>query len=327
MYITRPKEAFHDPQQLRYIIEIAQSGSISLAAQRLFITQPSLSKSVADLEKEMGITIFYRGSRGVMLSPDGVKFLAYARQVVEQADLLEQQYKFGTPVRRVFALSAQHYAVVASAFIDLVREYREDQYEFTLRESRTYDIIEDVRTQRSELGILFLSHFNREVLLRIIRDAELEFVPLFTARPHIFVSTDHPLARRSSVTLDELRSYPRLVYEQGLHNSFYFSEEPHSTAESPKNIVVTDRATLFNLLVGLGAYTISSGIIHQDASGSRITSVPLESDEIMQIGYLHPKDQPLSRLGQRYLEFLQPYLRQKPPSVSDAGTEPDPLCL
>ena len=207
-------------QQLRYIIEIAQSGSISLAAQRLFITQPSLSKSVADLEKEMGITIFYRGSRGVMLSPDGVKFLAYARQVVEQADLLEQQYKFGTPVRRVFALSAQHYAVVASAFIDLVREYREDQYEFTLRESRTYDIIEDVRTQRSELGILFLSHFNREVLLRIIRDAELEFVPLFTARPHIFVSTDHPLARRSSVTLDELRSYPRLVYEQGLHNSF-----------------------------------------------------------------------------------------------------------
>ena len=268
-------------QQLRYIIEIAQSGSISLAAQRLFITQPSLSKSVADLEKEMGITIFYRGSRGVMLSPDGVKFLAYARQVVEQADLLEQQYKFGTPVRRVFALSAQHYAVVASAFIDLVREYREDQYEFTLRESRTYDIIEDVRTQRSELGILFLSHFNREVLLRIIRDAELEFVPLFTARPHIFVSTDHPLARRSSVTLDELRSYPRLVYEQGLHNSFYFSEEPHSTAESPKNIVVTDRATLFNLLVGLGAYTISSGIIHQDASGSRITSVPLESDEIM----------------------------------------------
>ena len=276
-------------QQLRYIIEIAQSGSISLAAQRLFITQPSLSKSVADLEKEMGITIFYRGSRGVMLSPDGVKFLAYARQVVEQADLLEQQYKFGTPVRRVFALSAQHYAVVASAFIDLVREYREDQYEFTL--------------------------------------AELEFVPLFTARPHIFVSTDHPLARRSSVTLDELRSYPRLVYEQGLHNSFYFSEEPHSTAESPKNIVVTDRATLFNLLVGLGAYTISSGIIHQDASGSRITSVPLESDEIMQIGYLHPKDQPLSRLGQRYLEFLQPYLRQKPPSVSDAGTEPDPLCL
>ena len=127
--------------------------------------------------------------------------------------------------------------------------------------------------------------------------------------------------------LDELRSYPRLVYEQGLHNSFYFSEEPHSTAESPKNIVVTDRATLFNLLVGLGAYTISSGIIHQDASGSRITSVPLESDEIMQIGYLHPKDQPLSRLGQRYLEFLQPYLRQKPPSVSDAGTEPDPPCL
>ena len=157
-------------QQLRYIIEIAQSGSISLAAQRLFITQPSLSASIKELENEIGIELFKRTNRGITVTPEGVKFLAYARQVVEQADLLEQQYKFGTPVRRVFALSAQHYAVVASAFIDLVRQYREDQYEFTLRESRTYDIIEDVRTQRSELGILFLSHFNREVLLRIIRE-------------------------------------------------------------------------------------------------------------------------------------------------------------
>lgn len=246
-------------QQLRYIIEIAQSGSISLAAQRLYITQPSLSKSVADLEKEMGITIFYRSSRGVMLSPDGVKFLAYARQVVEQADLLEQQYKFGTPVRRVFALSAQHYAVVASAFIDLVGEYREDQYEFTLRESRTHDIIEDVRTQRSELGILFLSHFNREVLLRIIRDAELEFVPLFTARPHLFVSIDHPLANRelgdaggaaaATPAGDTSRSAQLLLLLGG----------PALHRRKPQKHRGTDRATLFNLLVGLGAYTISSG--------------------------------------------------------------------
>lgn len=297
-------------QQLRYIIEIAQSGSISLAAQRLYITQPSLSKSVADLEKEMGITIFYRSSRGVMLSPDGVKFLAYARQVVEQADLLEQQYKFGTPVRRVFALSAQHYAVVASAFIDLVGEYREDQYEFTLRESRTHDIIEDVRTQRSELGILFLSHFNREVLLRIIRDAELEFVPLFTARPHLFVSIDHPLANRESVTLEELRSYPRLMYEQGLHNSFYFSEEPHSHRRKPQKH--RGSPTVPPSLPPGGAGGIHHQFRHHPPGRHRLENhLGSAGKRRNHADRLPPPQGPaLSRLGQRYLELLQPYLQQ-----------------
>lgn len=297
-------------QQLKYVIAIAECGSITSAAGRLLVAQPSLSKAVFELEKEMGITIFRRNNRGVFLSEDGMKFLSYARQVVEQAELLERQYKEKDPVRRVFAVSSQHYAFVVNAFVALVREYGRDKYEFTLRESRTHDIIEDVRTLRSELGILFLSHFNREVILRILQSADLNFTPLFTAKPHVFVSRGNPLAKRKSVTLEELKGFPRLTYEQGINNSFYYSEELHSTEESPRSIVVTDRATLFNLLIGLGGYTISSGILSSDLNGTDIVSVPLKSDEIMEVGYISPQDRPLAAVSARYLEHLNNYIAE-----------------
>lgn len=295
-------------QQLKYIIQIVESGSISMAAQKLYITQPSLSKAVADLEKEMNITIFYRNNRGVHLSEEGVQFLSYARQVIEQAELLEQQYKHSTPVRRVFAISSQHYAFVVNAFVALVKEYGENQYEFSLRESRTYDIIEDVRTMRSELGILFLSQFNRDVILHILQNDDIQFIPLFTAIPHVFVSRHNPLATLKQVKLDDLKKYPRLTYEQGVNNSFYFSEELHSTLESPKSIIVSDRATLFNLLIGLNGYTISSGILSSDLNGTEIVSIPLLSDEHMEIGYIHTNNRPLSEMSERYLEHLRKYI-------------------
>lgn len=297
-------------QQLKYIIQIVQSGSISTAAQKLFITQPSLSKSVSELENEMGITIFCRNNRGVYLSEDGVKFLSYARQVVEQAELLEHQYKKGAPVRRVFAISSQHYAFVVNAFVALVKEYGEEKYEFSLRELRTNDIIEDVRTFRSELGILFLSNFNREVILRILHNAEIQFTPLFTAKPHVFVSRNNPLAKLDRVTLEDLKKYPRLTYEQGTNNSFYFSEELHSTVDSPKSIVVSDRATLFNLLIGLDGYTISSGILSSDLNGDNIVSVSLESDELMEIGYIHNVIKPINQISRRYIEHLNKYIEE-----------------
>ncbi len=295
-------------QQLKYVIEIVQCGSMTMAAQKLYITQPSLSKTIAELEQEMGISIFHRSSKGVTLTEEGTKFLSYARLVVEQAELLEQTYKHRQPIRRVFAVSAQHYAFAVNAFVALVREYEQDRYEFSLRELRTHDIIEDVRAMRSELGILFLSKFNREVLLRILQNYDLEFVPEFTAKPHVFVSRSNPLAGQTSVSRDDLRAYPRLTYDQGVNNSFYFSEELHSTDESPKSIIVSDRATLFNLLIGLDGYTISSGILSSDLNGTDIVSLPLESDEEMEIGYIHPAGQPLSPIAQRYLEHLRAYI-------------------
>lgn len=295
-------------QQLKYIIVIAECGSITSAAQKLLVAQPSLSKSVSELEKEMGITIFYRNNRGTYLSEEGSKFLSYARQVIEQAELLEQQYKEKETIRRVFSISSQHYAFVVNAFVALVKEYGENKYEFTLRESRTHDIIEDVRTSRSELGVLFLSKFNREVILRIVQTADLKFTPLFNATPHVFVSYENPLAKKKFVTLEDLKAFPRLTYEQGINNSFYYSEELYSTEESPKGIIVTDRATLFNLLIGLEGYTISSGVLSSDLNGTNIVAIPLESDEIMEIGYIMPTDRPLSSVTERYLEHLKNYI-------------------
>ena len=295
-------------QQLKYIITIAECGSITSAAQKLFISQPSLSKSIADLETEMGITIFYRNNRGVYLSQDGLKFLSYAHQVIEQVQLLEQQYKKKEVIRRVFSISAQHYAFVVNAFVVLVKEYSKNKYEFTLRESKTFDIIEDVRTSRSELGVLFLSCFNHEIISRIIQNADLKFTPLFTAKPHVFISRTNPLAKKVCVTLNDLKKFPRLTFEQGTNNSFYYAEEPHITEESPKSIIVTDRATLFNLIIGLNGYTISSGILSRDLNGTDIIAIPLESDESMEIGYIRQVGRPLSNLGKRYLEHLKNYI-------------------
>lgn len=296
-------------RQLRYIIAVAECGSISAAAEKLLVAQPSLSKAVAELEEEMGIAVFFRTPKGIHLSEEGSKFLSYARQVVEQAELLEEQYKGGHRARRVFSISAQHYSFVVNAFVELVRELGEERYEFTLRESRTHDIIEDVRTSRSELGVIFLSSFNRRVILRIVENADLRFTPLFTASPHVFVSRRNPLAGKSSVTLADLKPFPRLTYEQGLMNSFYYSEELHSTEESPKNLIVTDRATLFNLLIGLDGYTISSGILSSDLNGTDIVAIPLVSDEKMEIGYIAPKGRPLSAAGERYLKHLEEYIK------------------
>ena len=294
--------------QLKYIVEIAETGSITTAAGHLFIAQPSLSKAVAELEKEMGITIFARSSRGVYLTEDGTKFLSYARQIVEQTELLESEYKAAPPPTRAFAVSSQHYAFAVNAFVELVREYGRNKYEFTLRELKTAEIIEDVRTHRSDIGILFLSKFNREVIQHILQNAEKRFEKLFTATPHVFVSKDNPLVGKEYVTLEDMEDYPRLTYDQGVKNSFYFAEELHITENAPKNIIVSDRATLFNLLIGLDGYTISSGILSSDLNGDNIVAIPLKSDERMDIGYIVNTDRPVSSMTEKYLEHLKRYI-------------------
>lgn len=296
--------------QLRYAVEVADAGSISAAAVRLFISQPSLSAAVGQLEEEMGVRIFERSSRGVRPTEEGTRFLSYARQVVEQADLLESRYAHGAPVRRVFAVSSQHYAFVVNAFVELVREIGGQRYEFSLREGTTAGVIEDVRTQRSEVGVIYRSHYNREVIMGAVARAELRFEPLFAARPHVFVSRRSPLAGQASVTLSDLAPFPRLTYDQGSQNSFYFSEELHAVEQVDRQIVVTDRATLFNLLIGLDGYTVSSGILSEDLNGTDIVAVPLESDEVMELGLLRLAGRPLSPVAERFVEHLRNYVAQ-----------------
>lgn len=272
-------------QQLKYFVEVATEGSISAAADLLYVSQPTMSAAMKDLEQRLGRSLFTRSARGVTLTEDGTEFLGYARQVVEQAELLEQRYLGRPPSRRLLSVSAQHYSFVVDAFVRMVNASSAAEYAFTLRETRTWDIIEDVRTLRSELGVLFRNDFNRSVIDKLLRDAGLSFTPLFLAAPHIFISRSNPLAARERVTLGDLEDLPRLTFDQAANNSFYLAEEILSTRSSKQDIRVSDRATIFNLMIGLGGYTISTGIIADDLDPS-IIAVPLDVDERIEIGWI-----------------------------------------
>lgn len=297
-------------QQLRYIIAIVHCGSISEAAKQLYITQPSLSNAVKELEQEFGISIFNRTSKGISLSLDGTEFLSYARQVLEQTDLMEQHYLNKKPLKRICSISTQHYAFAVNAFVNLVSRQENDEYEFTLRETRTHEIIEDVKNFRSELGILYLNAFNQKVLEKLFKESGLIFHPLFEASPHVFISSSHPLSDRDFVTLDDLKPFPFLAFEQGEKNSFYFSEEIHSTVPRKKIIYVSDRATLFNLLIGLNGYTICSGVLNSNLNGDNIIAVPLSTSEHMKIGWIANPKVHLSIFAENYLEELKDLIRK-----------------
>lgn len=291
-------------QQLHYFIEVAAEGSITAAADILYVSQPTMSAAMKDLETRIGRELLLRSARGVTLTEDGAEFLGYARQVVEQVALLEQRYLGRPPSRRLLGVSAQHYSFVVDAMVRMVKNSGAPEYEFSLRETRTWDIIEDVRTLRSEIGILYRNDFNRNVINKLLKDSGLTFQPLFFADPHIFISRKNPLASRVSVTLDDLEGLPRLTFDQGANNSFYFAEEILSTLSSKQEIRVSDRATIFNLMIGLGGYTISTGIISDDLD-PEIRAIPLDVDERIEIGWIGHSAIPLTEQAQRYLAELR----------------------
>lgn len=295
-------------QQLRYITTVADTGTITEAAKKLYISQPSLTNAIHELEKEMGITIFNRTNKGIFIFREGEEFLGYARQVLEQTTILEDKYKKNGGGKKQFCVSTQHYSFAVNAFVDLVKKYGQEEYDFSLRETQTYKLIEDVAQMRSEIGILFLNDFNEKVIMKILKSSDLEIHLLFVAEPHVFISRQHPLAKKKIITNEELADYPYLSYEQGEHNSFYFSEEIFSSFERKKNIRVSDRATLFNLLIGLNGYTVCSGIIDQKLNGEDIIAVPLAGEGDMRIGYVTHRKGMISRLGETYLEALKKYI-------------------
>jgi DNA-binding transcriptional LysR family regulator len=291
-------------QQLTYFVEVSAEGSITAAADLLFVAQPTLSAAMKDLEARVGRSLLVRSARGITLTPDGIEFLGYARQVVEQVALLEQRYLGKGPSRRLLGVSTQHYSFAVDAFVRMVRTSDAPEYAFSLRETRTFDIIEDVRTLRSEVGILYRNDFNRQVIDRLLRDSGLVFHPLFLADPHIFISRGNALAKRDRVTLDDLADLPRLTFDQGENNSFYFAEEILSTRSSARDIRVSDRATIFNLMIGLDGYTISTGIISDDLD-PEIVAIPLEVDERIEIGWIGHAAIPLTEQGGRYLDEVR----------------------
>ncbi|APZ49271.1 LysR family transcriptional regulator [Jeotgalibaca sp. PTS2502] len=297
-------------EQLEYLEAIVKTGSINEAAKNLYLTQPSLSNAIKELEKEVGVQILLRSKLGVSLTEDGREFLIYARQILDNVHLLEERYQKNAVRKQALSISAQHYAFVVHAFVELIRSVDSEEYQFTLRETETENILKDLASFKSEIGILYLNAFNRQVLEKLFKDNDLIFTPLFVAQPHVFVGSQNPLIGRESVTLEDLEEYPYLSYEQGERNSFYFAEEILSTINHKKSIKVSDRATIFNLMVGLNGYTISSGIISSELNDDKIVAIPLEVDDSMTLGWLKRNKMELSPLAKDYIDILKEHIKQ-----------------
>ena len=294
-------------QQLVYAVTIADTKSMNKAAARLYISQPALSATIKSLEDELHIEIFARSNKGIAITPEGEQFLGYARQMVEFQSMIENRYSENTQIKKKFSVSMQHYSFAVEAFMEIAKEFGMNKYEFAVHETKTAEVIDNVKNGRSEVGILYLNDFNEKAMRKIINDNGLEFVFLFDCGISVYMSSTHPLAGRKKISFEELVNYPCLSFEQGDKNSFYFAEEVLSTYEYPQVIKADDRATMLNLMVGLNGYTLCSGIICEKLNGDNYIAVPLDTEDKMTIGYIKKKDIPLSMLGSKYLEILKRY--------------------
>lgn len=293
-------------QQLKYALTIADCGSMNEAAKQLFISQPSLSETMKELETEIGLDIFLRSNRGIVITPEGEEFLGYARQVTEQFGLLQSKY-IDKKVKEKFSVSTQHYTFAVKAFVETVKQIGMEQYEFAVHETTTISVIENVKNFRSEIGVLYENDFNEKVLNKMFKENGLEFVELFSCDTFVYLWSGHPLAKQDVITMEELDEYPCLSFDQGRNNSLYLAEEMKSTYEYKRLIKANDRATLLNLMIGLNAYTLCSGIICEDLNGDDYKAVPLKETEKMRIGYIKRKGAKVSHIGELYIEELKKY--------------------
>ena len=301
-------------QQLRYVIVICEEGSLNKASEQLYIAQPSLTSAVQELEKELGITIFNRGGRGVTPTNDGLEFIRYAREVLSQYDNLLEKYGKNGNLKKKFGISTQHYSFAVKSFVEMVKHFGTDEYEFAIRETMTRNVIDDVAGGKSEIGILYLNDFNRKPLEKLLKSNSLTFTPLTECNAYVYLWKGHPLAGRASIKFDDLKEYPCLSFEQGDKGSFYYAEEILSTSEYPKTIKATDRATMLNLMIGLNGYTLCSGVISEELNGSDYLAVPFEADDDtvgsnMVIGYISKKNLLLSHIAKLYVKELDNDLR------------------
>lgn len=293
--------------QLMYAVAIADTKSMNKAAASLFVSQPALSSAIRDLEQEIHTELFIRSNRGIVITTEGEEFLSYARQMVELYKMIGERYVENRQLKKKFSVSMQHYSFAVEAFIELGNKFSMSEFELAVHETKTHEVIENVRDYRSEIGVLYLNDFNEKAMRKMFAVNELEFVPLFECGISVYLSKEHPLAGKEKIQFGELREYPCLSFEQGDKNSFYFAEEVLSTLDYKQIIKADDRATMLNLMVGMKGYTLCSGIICEGLNGEHYVSVPLDTDDTMTIGYVKRKNMPLSVLGQEYIEILKKY--------------------
>lgn len=305
-------------QQLKYIIGVSEVGSFNKAAEQLYVSQPSLTAAIKEVENEFNISLFIRSSKGISLTNEGKEFVQYARQVYAQYDNLLDRFDSSRKRKKRFAVSCQHYSFCVKAFIDMVKnlekeEGSSDEYEFAINETRTLTVIDDVSNMRSEIGILNLSDFNRSALTKVFKSNELVFEPLVFCNAFVYLWKKHPLAKKESLTFEDLKDYPCLMFDQNASSSFYYAEEILAEKDYSKIIRTTDRATNLNLMKGLNAYCLCSGIISNELNGDDYIAVPFIDKEnttnCQEIGFITKKNMVLSHAGQKYLEELKKYLK------------------
>lgn len=293
--------------QLVYAVTIAETKSMNKAAAKLFVSQPALSGAIKDLENEIHVELFIRTNRGIVITVEGEDFLSYARQMVELSKMIGERFINNRQTKKKFSVSMQHYSFAVEAFIELGNKFSMSEFELAVHETKTHEVIDNVRDYRSEIGVLYLNEFNEKAMQKIFAENGLEFVPLFACGISVYLSQNHPLAGKERIRFQELKDYPCLSFEQGARNSFYFAEEVWSTLSYKQMIKADDRATMLNLMVGMNGYTLCSGIICADLNGGNYVSVPLDTDDTMTIGYIKHKNIPLSMIGQEYIEILKKY--------------------
>ena len=293
--------------QLVYVVTVAEKKSMNKAAAELYVSQPALSGAIRGLEEELHTQIFIRSNKGIVITSEGEEFLSYARQIVQINQMISERYTEDKSRKKKFSVSMQHYSFAVEAFIELGKKFSMNEFELAVYETKTFDVIENVRDSRSEIGVLYLNDFNGKALNKIIAENGLEFVPLFDCGISVYLSGKHPLAARTKISFEELEPYPCLSFEQGDKNAFYFAEEVLSTLDYKQIIKANDRATMLNLMVGLNGYTLCSGIICGDLNGGNFVSVPFDTSDHMTIGYVKRKSMPLSIIGQEYIQILKKY--------------------
>lgn len=294
--------------QIKYVLEVAASSSMREAATRLYISQPALSASIRELEEELGILIFERTNKGITLTDEGREFITYAKKAASQYEILEDRYLSGNRGKERFSVSTQHYNFAIKAFTATIKEMEPEAYVFSIHETKTREVLEDVRTMKSEVGVVSFSGTNEGVIKKLFKEYQLEFVPLMRKETYCYVWKNHKFAGRKEISLEELKDYPCISFDQSDDSNFYLNEEAMADYEFEKMIKSDDRATTMELIADLGGYSVGSGMLsEEDALLQGLVSIKLKEEDPLTIGYITRRGSTLSKYGEVYVEELLKY--------------------
>lgn len=294
--------------QLKYVIALAGASSMREAASRLFISQPALSSTIRELEEELSIQIFERNNKGVSITDAGREFLAYAKQAVSQYELIEDRYIDKWKDKKHFSVSMQHYVFAVHAFINTVKQYDSEKYVYAVHETKTDEVLSNVKDMKSEIGIISYSKSNEKLIKKLFREFQLEFTPLMTRNTYVYLWKKHPLADRKDLSLDELTEYPCVSFDQNSESDYYLTEEALGDYDFNKLIKSNDRATTAELMASLNGYSIGTGNMTESiALRDGFACIKLKEEDPLTIGYIVRGNHTISEIGNTYIEELLKY--------------------